>query len=221
MSSEMDAGAQEHEPTRQRLLDAAEHHFAEHGFDGARVRDITTDAHCNVAAVNYHFGGKQRLYQAMFQRRISALRDHRISSIRKVVEDSGQELTLEQVVSAFTNAFLEPLVDAASGRRVMLLLMRERLDLRLPAGMFVNEMIRPTEEALINALLMACPQLDLQHARLSAFSLVAQLVLVSHMLRELPEQEPGPLGTFSLETLTEHITRFTCGALHSMARKVT
>lgn len=48
--------------TRQRLLAAAAEIFAEHGFAGASVRDICARAEANVAAVNYHFGGKEQLF---------------------------------------------------------------------------------------------------------------------------------------------------------------
>src|SRR5580658_9085542 len=50
--------------TRQRLLDAAGRAFAEFGFRDATVRDICKRASANVAAVNYHFGDKERLYAA-------------------------------------------------------------------------------------------------------------------------------------------------------------
>lgn len=48
--------------TRQRLLIAAAQAFAEHGFAGASVRDICDLAAANVAAINYHFGGKDELF---------------------------------------------------------------------------------------------------------------------------------------------------------------
>ncbi len=49
-------------PVQDRLLDAAEQLFSEHGFDGASVRDIAATAGCNIAAVNYYFGSKDKLY---------------------------------------------------------------------------------------------------------------------------------------------------------------
>ena len=44
--------------THDRILDAAERLFAEHGVAGTSVRAITDQAQVNVAAVNYHFGSK-------------------------------------------------------------------------------------------------------------------------------------------------------------------
>ena len=47
---------------RERLLDTAEILFAQRGFDGVTVREITRKAHCNQAAVNYYFRSKKNLY---------------------------------------------------------------------------------------------------------------------------------------------------------------
>ena len=58
-------GSVDHAGTRERILDAAEELFAEHGFEGVSLREITRLAGANVAAVNYHFGSKDRLIDAM------------------------------------------------------------------------------------------------------------------------------------------------------------
>ena len=50
------------EYTRQNIIKAAVHLFAEKGFENASVRDIVTRARVNQAAINYHFKGKDGLY---------------------------------------------------------------------------------------------------------------------------------------------------------------
>lgn len=54
--------------TVERILDAAEQLFAEHGFAETSLRAITSHAGVNLAAVNYHFGSKKALIQAVFSR---------------------------------------------------------------------------------------------------------------------------------------------------------
>lgn len=57
-----------HSDTVQRILDAAEQSFAEKGFAETSLRLITSKAGVNLAAVNYHFGSKKALIQAVFVR---------------------------------------------------------------------------------------------------------------------------------------------------------
>jgi AcrR family transcriptional regulator len=54
--------------TATRILDVAERLFVEHGFEATSLRMITQQAEVNLAAVNYHFGGKEGLYEAVFSR---------------------------------------------------------------------------------------------------------------------------------------------------------
>lgn len=53
--------------TRQRLLEAAGHVFAEQGFDRAMGKEICKRAGVNTAAINYHFGGIENLYVAVLE----------------------------------------------------------------------------------------------------------------------------------------------------------
>ena len=54
--------------TVERILDTAEVLFAEKGFAETSLRAITSKAGVNLAAVNYHFGSKEALIQAVFER---------------------------------------------------------------------------------------------------------------------------------------------------------
>ena len=54
--------------TVERILDTAENLFAEKGFAETSLRLITSKAKVNLAAVNYHFGSKKSLIQAVFSR---------------------------------------------------------------------------------------------------------------------------------------------------------
>ena len=56
--------------TKERLLDTAEALFMEHGFEATSLRSITATAAVNLAAVNYHFGSKEELFEAVLTRRL-------------------------------------------------------------------------------------------------------------------------------------------------------
>ncbi len=65
---------------RQRVLEAARAHFAQKGYAGTAVRDITVEAEVNVGAVTYHFGSKLELYHEVLRDITRPLR-HRMETI--------------------------------------------------------------------------------------------------------------------------------------------
>ena len=68
----------------ERLLDAAEQLFAEHGIDGASMRAITHAAGTSVSAANYHFGSKDELVRATFSRRVVELNQRRLDELERI-----------------------------------------------------------------------------------------------------------------------------------------
>jgi len=91
--------------TKERILGAAETLFAQRGFDGASLRQLTSAAGVNLAAVNYHFGSKEKLVEQVFRRRLDTLNSHRLAALAKV---AGQPDTrLEDVLDAFIRPALE------------------------------------------------------------------------------------------------------------------
>jgi len=78
--------------TREQILGAAENLFAEKGFSNTSIRDITEKADCNLAAVNYHFHGKENLYIEVFRLHMSRIRDLRINAVHKFLSNESEWL---------------------------------------------------------------------------------------------------------------------------------
>lgn len=89
--------------TKSRILDAAEKLFGMKGFEATSLRDITTEAQVNLAAVNYHFQSKDSLIDAVISRRIEPVNRKRF----EMLEAAGPNPTLEQILTAF----LAPVLD--------------------------------------------------------------------------------------------------------------
>ena len=88
--------------TKTRLLDAAEKLFGQNGFDATSLRDITTQAQVNLAAVNYHFQSKESLMDAVIERRIEPVNRRRL----EMLDAAGPSPSVEQVVEAFLTPML-------------------------------------------------------------------------------------------------------------------
>ena len=108
--------------TRQRILGAAEELFAERGFAGASLRQVTAAANVNLAAVNDHFGSKDNLIEEVFRRRLDELSRRRLDRLA-ALEAAGTP-TLEAVLDAFITPALELSLDRRGGSVFMRVLAR-------------------------------------------------------------------------------------------------
>ena len=87
--------------TKTRILDAAEQLFMEHGFEATSLRSLTSAASVNLAAVNYHFGSKEELFQAVLTRRLDPMNQERIALLEKLERESGgRPLSVERILFA-------------------------------------------------------------------------------------------------------------------------
>ncbi len=206
--------------TRDRLLDAAEDLFARKGYAAASVRSIVAAAGCNLAAVNYHFGGKRNLYREVFHRRLSAMREQRLAAVEgatraREIGEGGLEATL----LAFADAFLAPLREDPEARRPLRLMLREIVDPLLPRDFFHTELIVPVNRALNAAVAAAAPELSSREVRLCVQSFLGQLLHAMHAQRVAVAEVGEPADLFTPAELVEHIVRFTAAAIERLRQE--
>ncbi|MCX2779793.1 TetR family transcriptional regulator [Microbulbifer thermotolerans] len=95
--------------TVSRILDAAEILFAERGFTETSLRTITSTAGVNLAAVNYHFGSKKELIQAVFERFLTPFTQALAVELDRRVA-TGEPLTVEDLLSSIYQEAIGSLV---------------------------------------------------------------------------------------------------------------
>jgi AcrR family transcriptional regulator len=106
----------EPDTTKQRLLRSAERLFAQHGIDAVSMRSICIDAdQRNKTALQYHFGSKQKLIEAILEARMGAI-DVRRAAILERIRREGREGDLHELVGALIIPFTEQLCDDDGGR---------------------------------------------------------------------------------------------------------
>jgi AcrR family transcriptional regulator len=96
------------EAMRERILDAAEELFAEHGFDGVTVRQVTRKASVDVALAHYYFGTKRGLFDSVFLRRAAILNEARLKAIDDFQINPGPG---GATIEGFIQAFLDPVME--------------------------------------------------------------------------------------------------------------
>ena len=94
--------------TKARILEVAERLFMEYGFSATSLRMITGEAKVNLASVNYHFGSKEALIEAVFNRRLAPLNRERINQL-SFLENKANDapLAVEEIVDAFVMSALK------------------------------------------------------------------------------------------------------------------
>ncbi|HTV34686.1 MAG TPA: CerR family C-terminal domain-containing protein [Methylocella sp.] len=100
--------------TRAAILDRAADVFAESGFDRASVREITSRAKVNQAAINYHFGGKEALYREVLRLAVNALCEASLLDDKMI-----DEVTCDEAVRLFIRQQVTPLLNHAKFGRYM------------------------------------------------------------------------------------------------------
>jgi AcrR family transcriptional regulator len=202
-----------------RLLDSAEELFCEHGFEGTSIRDIAAAADCNIASVNYYFGGKQQLYEQVWRRHLIPMRDARNESIERILQKEPKT-KLENLIKSFANAFVGSILDVSKTSRLGKLMAREYINRHLPVKMFIDEVIAPTIAAMQKALEQTCPKLDESKVPLIVFSLLGQLVHLVHVRAIFDEgSNDASLETFDFAEAIDHIVKFSSAGIRAYVKE--
>lgn len=147
--------------TKSKILDVAEILFADAGVDRVSIRDITERAQVNIAAVNYHFGGKDELIAAVFERRIGPVNDARLQAMERLEQSAGSRTPkIEEVLEAFIRPALVCCAEGRKGGEAFAKLFGRCLAEPHPSvETLLQRQFQPLVDKLDGLILKALPQL--------------------------------------------------------------
>jgi len=99
--------------TRKKILDAAEHLFADKGFEGTSLRDISEASDSHLALSTYHFGNKEQLFDEVVRRRAVELVNQRLAGLARIDLDAQPP---EETVRLLIDAYVNPMIKARFGK---------------------------------------------------------------------------------------------------------
>ncbi|MCV2882990.1 TetR/AcrR family transcriptional regulator [Actibacterium sp. XHP0104] len=145
--------------TRGNLLDAAEHLFAERGYEAVTLKEIAEVASANVGQIVYHFGQKDELIKEVVLRRAGLISDERLQLLDSYERLVGlNKVELEPVVRAFLDPYFAKLKSDDPGWRCYALFIgRNVWDAKLSQA--ISEGFNPTAHRYIEAIRRAVPTL--------------------------------------------------------------
>ncbi len=212
-SSHDDTINQNEHSVQDRLLDAAEKLFCNKGFDRTSVRDLTREASCNIAAINYHFGGKNQLYAEMFRRQIKIVITECIEAIDCVM--SGPSPSLEALIRSWVTPPLKAIERNEPRGRVLQLMVRELLDQQVNLMPIFEDLKKVFLIRMSEAFRQLEPDLNKQDANLAVFSMDA---LMLHPFLFMPFYVNWIKG-LNPNRIIDHIVRFGAAGIRGYVRK--
>lgn len=176
--------------TRKRLLDAAEGLFAEKGFESASLREITAAAEANIAAVNYHFGGRDNLIDAVMARYVIPVNQERIRLLDELLSRETP-LSAREVVEAFLRPLENCISEQESRQKLFAQFMgRMMMEEKKPLPDGLKELFREMGAKVAAAFQMAVPSMTEEQAysRLKfCFSVLAESLMRDEVFEQISE----------------------------------
>jgi AcrR family transcriptional regulator len=181
------------ERTRARLVEAAREVFAQHGFQGATVREICRRADVNVAAVNYHFGSKDGLLSEALN--FNRLRDLQLAND---AADACPEIRLR----LFIRDFMLLLLDENNASR--------QCQMIAPLHEFLGRLVRE---------IVGCDKSEVELRR-CVYSILGQCLFYRNSHPVLQRLTPTlHYDGHEIEAISRHIADFSLAALLQSAKK--
>jgi AcrR family transcriptional regulator len=199
--------------TRDRLLDVAAVLFASQGFDSVTVRDICANASANVAAVNYHFGGKAGLYDEVLRWAIRIMQTT-TEEIRQAGENQPPHIQLEASIRIFLTR-----IATTRNQWIHQLMLREVSNPTPSFTMVLNDVLKPRMAYVRDAIagIIGCPPGDPRVA-MCVMSVQAQLFAIVNSPLASRLESP-PLTAERAVALARHIACFSIAGVRAIASR--
>jgi AcrR family transcriptional regulator len=202
--------------TRTRLLEAAEEVFAEKGYEAAGTREICQKAGVkNVGAVNYYFGGKERLYAEAVKYAM------RTCCHGAPFPDWPPGTAPEQKLRDFVRTVMARMLEIPKAASMTLMAQEmTRVSPTAATVEAVEENVRPMADVLVAILNELLPDIPFDRRVLVGFSIIGQC-LYYRQNRAVGEVLFGPrlMRQFSADDLANHIAEFSLNAVRRERRR--
>lgn len=203
----------DHLSTKERLIEAACPIFAEKGYRNATVAEICEAADANIAAVNYHFGDKESLYDAVWRRAFETS-----SSTYPIDGSLPENPVLEDYIYSYANAILHRTFSEGSAGLFPKLLHQEMSHPTLALERIADEVLKPQSMFLGKVVHAALDgQVGEEKIRLCMRSIIGQCAFYNFG-RILRERVIGKktLSEKEIEQVARHVARFSMGGLNAV-----
>ncbi|AEH44023.1 regulatory protein TetR [Thermodesulfatator indicus DSM 15286] len=201
--------------TKERLIEVAERLFAEKGFKGVSVREITSQAKVHLGAINYYFGSKEGLYLEVFQTRFLERAKRLKETFEKNLKDDDPNL--EGVIRAFAKAIISGPLTEEEREIHFKLLAREMVRPSSILKLIVEEALNPFLVSFEEALKIYLPSLPPEKMRMAVLSILAQILYFNFARPKVQEVTGQKFDAHFEKFLIEHVVSFSLKGIEGLA----
>ncbi|MBB3059817.1 TetR/AcrR family transcriptional regulator [Microbulbifer rhizosphaerae] len=197
------------------ILDHAVRHFAEKGYDGVSLREISRDAGLNAALVHYHFGNKEAVYREVISRYLKALNEQRLENLRRIDPNLKGKRRIEALIRGYISPHLELCGDEKAHAYVRLLA-RFVMESHSLTDSIYTELLMPIRNQYLLALRETAPNISTD-AVVRVFSFAVMLMITAPFdgsYRTMSGRDAWPEEP---EDLIDQIVGFTVAGIADLA----
>lgn len=205
--------------TRNRILSVACEVFAEKGYHDATIEEICKRAKSNVAAVNYHFGSKDQLYARVWR----CASDEAVKAYPPE-GGLGPEAPPEERLRGAIYSLVGKTVDPGRIGHAGKLLLQEMINPTDAIRHAKRDVLRPMHERMSNLMReLLGPEATEEQLLLCQMSVLHQCIAIGIRLfkgRMPPHMRLDMSVDELVETLTEHITKFSLAGIRAVREDI-
>lgn len=203
--------------THERLLDAAERLFAEHGIGATSLRAITSHAAANLASVHYHFGSKEALVESVFARRLEPLNRERCHLLDAEEKAAAGAPSIEAIVTAFVAPVMRLAYEPAGGGENFMLLIGRLYSEPGDLGYKITEQFAKVIQRFTSALGRGLPHLSRTDLLWRFFFMVGGMSMPLMGRHIIPRRTGGLCDPSDIENNIRRLVTFLSAGLRAAA----
>lgn len=203
------------EDSRTRILDTAESLFAKSGLN-VSVREIAAEADANLAGINYYFGSKAGLTQAVLERLSQRINSERIVALDTILErakSSRARPKMREIISAFLVPYFQ---DRTDSKLLAKIILQHRLEPTEMTKLVLDRHFAPMAARFIESFAQACPDVSRPKFYWRYAFMINAIVLTLANLDDdtfMEEISNGRASFRNFSKLAEELTDFIVGGL--------
>jgi len=207
-------------PRKEKILDVAEKLLAQRGLYGVSLRDIASEAEVDVALINYHFGKKMELFDAVIMRRAEVLNEDRARALEECKQNALPGTpSVDEIIDAFTHPMLNRSTEGGEHWHNYLALIAQINNNPEWGGEMMNRFFDPLVHKFLDALREALPDCEEEDLMWCYHFLSGALTLTFADTKRIDKLSGGKCKSSDFETAYKKMVPFISGGFKAFCKK--